>query len=106
MYKVIISSIAFQDLDDIIGYIKEVLISPENAKNVFEEIEKAIHSLNDKPKRNTLVKDKYLNKMGIRLLIVKKYILFYRVSEEQKEVEIIRILYGRRNWMNILMGED
>lgn len=106
MHKVIISSIAAQDLDDIIGYIKDVLISTENAKNVFDEIEKAIYSLNDKPKRNALVKDQYLNKRGIRLLIVKKYIVFYIVSDKEKEVRIVRILYGRRNWMKILMGKE
>jgi plasmid stabilization system protein ParE len=34
--------------------------------------------------------------------MVKNYMLFFIVSEDEKTVYVIRFLYGRRDWKNIL----
>lgn len=36
------------------------------------------------------------------MLIVDNYIAFYIVDEEQRQVVVMRVLYGRRKYENIL----
>ena len=38
--------------------------------------------------------------LEIRKLIVDNYIVFYRIKNDN--IEILRIMYGRRNWINLL----
>ncbi len=54
------------------------------------------------PLINALVNDHRLAQMGIRSIYVDNYIVFYIVVKETKTVTIIRVLYGRRNWQNVL----
>ena len=41
-------------------------------------------------------------KQGYRPLYVENYIVFYVVVEESKRVDILRVLYARRNWVDFL----
>ncbi|SPF46518.1 Addiction module toxin, RelE/StbE family (fragment) [Candidatus Desulfosporosinus infrequens] len=59
-------------------------------------------SLEEMPQRNALVADERLSTAGIRKLLVDNYIIFYVISEKEKTVMIIRILYGRRDWLTLL----
>ncbi len=54
------------------------------------------------PTRHAVVADEELALQGIRKLIMNNYIVFYVVSEENATVTVVRILYGRRNWINLL----
>jgi addiction module RelE/StbE family toxin len=101
-YNIQITEPAERDLYEIGAYISKELLEPETAKKVVSKIAKGIASLEDIPLRNTLVADKRLSNKGIRKIIVDNYIVFYIVTEEDKTVTIIRILYSRRDWMNIL----
>jgi len=49
------------------------------------------------------VPDEYLASKGFRFVMVKNYMLFYIVIEN--EVIILRFLYGSRDWMNLLGNE-
>ena len=46
--------------------------------------------------------DNYLASFGIRMTIVKKYLLFYIVDEKEHTVNALRFLYARRNWLVLL----
>lgn len=52
--------------------------------------------------RNALVADEMLAYKGIRKIMMDNYIVFFIVNEESKIVTIVRILYGRYDWMNLL----
>ena len=54
------------------------------------------------PYRYCLVAYNLLKKVGIRKLIVKNYIVFFKVYENKKTVGIVRIMYGRRNWQKMI----
>ena len=43
--------------------------------------------------------DQYIN---FRKVKVNNYIVFYKVEEKNRIVEIVRIMYARRNWTKIL----
>ncbi len=101
-YSIQITEPAEQDLYEIGSYISKELLEPETAKKVISKIAKGIYSLEDMPLRNPLVADESLAYKGIRKIMVDNYIVFYIVNEESKRVTIIRILYGKRDWLNLL----
>jgi toxin ParE1/3/4 len=101
-YDIQITEPAEKDLYEIGVYISKELLDPGTAKKVISRIAKVINSLEDMPLRNALVEDERLAYKGIRKIMVDNYIIFYIVTEESKTVTIIRILYGRRDWMNLL----
>ena len=43
-----------------------------------------------------------LAKMGVRGLSITNYTAFFRIIEETKVVDVIRVLYSRRDWQAIL----
>ena len=40
--------------------------------------------------------------MGYRKAVVQRYVLIYKVSEEEKTVSILRVFYGRQNYAETL----
>jgi toxin ParE1/3/4 len=72
------------------------------ALRVVARIGEAILGLEQLPLRNALVHDERLANQGMRMLIVDNYIIFYVVSEQDKIVIVVRILYGKREWTNLL----
>lgn len=102
MYDIQITEPAEKDLYEIGAYISKELLEPETAKKIISTIAKKINSLEDMPLRNALVADDRLAYKGIRKIMVDNYIIFYIVTEEIKVVTIVRILYSRRDWMNLL----
>ena len=102
IYDLIISEPAEDDMTDIGMYITQTLHSPVAALNLLDEIDKQIISLEQMPKRYALVSDERLAKLGIRSIPVNNYLIFYTVDEYMQSVTIIRILYGKRDWANLL----
>ena len=102
-FRVNISDLGKQDIREIASYIKHTLQEPVIARRTVDAIVDAIHTLEDNPARIALVNDARLASMQIRGLYVKNYTVFFRVSETSKIVEIIRVLYSRRDWA-VLLG--
>ncbi len=48
------------------------------------------------------VADEYLRNKGYRKLIVDNYIVFYLIEEENSQVIIMRVLYGKQKYENLL----
>ena len=98
-YKIQFSKDARKDLIDIYSYIKYNLQEPVIAKKMIAKIREEINKLKDNPTIYSIIKDEFIKKGEIRKIKVNNYIVFYRVKENNK---IVRIMYGRRNWTNIL----
>ena len=101
-YTVVITDSAYQDLRDISNYISKDLLDPEKAKEVIRKIANNISTLEQMPKRNPIVKDERLALSGIRTLFVVGHIVFYNLDKSSSFVIIIRILYKRKNWVELL----
>jgi toxin ParE1/3/4 len=102
IYRLINTKPAKNDIIEIGTYIANELHSTQAALDLLDEIDKKILSLNQMPKRYALVSDKRLAKLGIRKMPVDNYLVFYRVDEHKKTVTIVRVLYGSRDWVNLL----
>ncbi|MBS4961040.1 MAG: type II toxin-antitoxin system RelE/ParE family toxin [Clostridiales bacterium] len=101
-YEVNISEIAQEDLKGIFDYITDILYAPKAAKELLEEMKKSILSLETMPERQPVVSDEYLSLKGIRKLEVRNYIVFYTVNTQHQTVNILRILFMRREWKGLL----
>ena len=91
---------AKQDLIGIKQYIKYNLQELETAQKLISEIRYEINNLKHNPEIYQIIDDDFIKKIEIRKLIVNNYIVFYRIKKEN--IEIVRIMYGRRNWINLL----
>ena len=48
------------------------------------------------------VADEFLRNKGYRKLIIDNYIVFYLIDEENKQVIIMRVLYGKQKYEDLL----
>jgi len=100
MYKIKFSKDYEEDVMSSLNYIKHELKNPTAAKKLRDEIKKTNKRLKKNPFSYSAVPDEYLAAKSYRFAIVKNYIIFYIVQE--KQIDVIRFLYGYRDWMNIL----
>jgi plasmid stabilization system protein ParE len=93
---------AESDLLSILGYISDTLKKPEIAKHIYMSIREKISTLAEMPLRNKVVSEEPYLSMGVRLLYVENYTVFYDVDEDIHKVHVLRVLYNRRQWQNLL----
>lgn len=101
-YKIAVTEPAEKDLSSIADYISAELKEPATAMKLVLKIKNAILSLTEMPTRSSLINDDRLAHQGYRKILVDHYVIFYTVSKGAMVVTIVRILYARRDWMNIL----
>ena len=101
-YDIHITRAAEKDLNSAADYIEFVLLNPQAADDLLDEAENKIGDLSAFPEKFALVDDPVLKTWGIRFTLIKSYIAFYVISEENHTVYIIRFLYGKRDWITIL----
>lgn len=99
-YNIEYSKEAREDLIEIKRYIKYNLQEPETAQKLISKIRSEIDKLKTNPQMFAIIDDDFIKKFEIRKLIVDNYIVFYRI--QNNNIQIARIMYGRRNWINLL----
>lgn len=99
-YNVIITQNALDDIAELFNYIKTALNEPTVASEMKKVILSAVDSLEEFPMRSSIIDTEPFHSSGVRKILVKNYFIFYRVHEDR--VVILRILYNRRDWHNIL----
>lgn len=100
-YKVFIKKDAKEDIADIYHYIKYTLQSSDAAMNIVKKIEESIMDLNFMPERFELLGLEGSGYKNIRKLIVKNYIVVYKVLKKDCRVEVLRVFYSKRNISSI-----
>ncbi len=105
-YDLRIVTAAEQDLNQIFGYIADVLHEPEAAVRLLLSFREAIDSLRTLPFRQRPLKEEPYAALGVRRLFVGNYIVFYSAVERNTTVQILRVLYKRREWQALLEYDD
>ena len=99
-YNIEYSKESKQDLIEIKKYIKDNLQEPETAQKLIDKIRKEIQTLKNNPEIYAIIDEDIIRKLEVRKLIIDNYIVFYRIKNNN--IQIVRIMYGRRNWINLL----
>ena len=102
MYEIIYLPIARKQLEDIVDYIAVELTAPDAAFDFIDEVDKAIKSLAEMPYRHPIYHTSFAVLEEVRWISVKNYNMFYKVFEEEKTMEIRRVLYQLQDSENIL----
>lgn len=102
MSKVLFSEPSEFDLDAIEINIGSDLENPIAAINTVNGIIDTAERLSLFPEKHPLVSDNLLAKIGIRMTWYKNYNIFYTYNIETDTVHILRILYNKANWRDIL----
>ena len=104
-YEIEITEAAQRDFENIYLYISNSLCNRKSASTMISLLNKTIRMLADMPEAYPLANDEYLRNMGIRFVAVNNYIVFYNVNIDKQRVYVVRILYGKRNWADILRDD-
>ena len=99
MYRLVITELAHEDLDNIVLYIAVQLDNSLAAANFLDEVEKCYSFLKNNPLIYERCHDVRLEKEGYRKATINNYILVYRVDEAAKTVTIHRFFYGAQNYI-------
>lgn len=101
-YVLRITEAAEKDLNSITDYIAFELRDPSAAWNQIERIQAILYALRQTPERYGIVQDPYLAQRGVRKIPIDHYLVFYTVDSLHGIVTILRVLYGRRDWEQLV----
>jgi addiction module RelE/StbE family toxin len=93
-YKIKFLQSALDDLDEIVLYIASD--NKDAAIKMHDEIINKSENLLKFPKLGRLIPEKKMRKKGYRMLLIKDYIMFYRIIDT--DIYVYRVLHGSRNY--------
>ena len=96
-YRIKITRQAREQLKEIRRYIEKELLSPNAAANTLAAIKKEIQALPIMPARIHLTPEQPWYDYGIRRDRVKNYYIYFWIDEEKKIVQIMAVIYVRRD---------
>ena len=70
----------------------------------LDEIEGRISILEDDPYIGTDPKYPVLKRQGYKVLVLEKYLVFYKIDEDNKKVTIYAVVDQRQDYINIIRG--
>ena len=69
---------------------------------MLDDILKCYDNISLNPLMYALCDNDRLKSKKYRKAVIKNYIMFYRVDEEKQTIYIMRFIYGRRDYINLL----
>lgn len=93
--------IALNDITEIVSSFI-MFESKQGAIRIKEHISKAAEQIRLFPYSGIVIQDDIFVKTDFRVIIVEKYLLFYKVFEVQKKVIVYRILNGKRDFATLI----
>lgn len=99
--KVLLSQVAEQDLGELFSYISNELQNPIAAKNIATKILRRTQSLANFPEMGVGLEDADRRLGGYRYLLIDNYLVIYKITDQ---VSVIRILYARSDYIQLLRG--
>jgi plasmid stabilization system protein ParE len=96
-YEVKITKQAHGQMREIALYIANACCAPEAAQNLLDKLEASINDLVEMPKRHSLVDKEPWRSEGVRKVIVKNFLIYFWVDEENMKVQVVSIIYEKRD---------
>ena len=96
-YKIVFNASFYSNLNRALNYISNDLENPSAANKIMSKLTDVVSLLQENPMLYPLYHNKKLAKQGFRYTVISKYLLFYKVHEEDQTVELSRFIFGNRN---------
>ena len=103
MVEIKLSPLAKADINEIADYIGHKLSNPPAALRMVRRFHEAILPLSTYPEMGTPLAAAGKHEIIYRYLVCGSYMIFYHIDDS---VKIDRILYGRRDYMALLFGNE
>ena len=92
---------AIEDVRIILANYK-MLSGVQSSNRMLTKLRTAIDQLSELPYIGMIYPDPELSGLELRRLVVEKYLIFYRVFEMEKHIEIYRVINGTTNFIQML----
>jgi toxin ParE1/3/4 len=102
-YAVEVSIQARRDTKEAVFYKKELGTREDNLDKFKKDLAKEIQRLKSSPKVGTNLSARMDIETSLKYLTVQDYLLFYEILEDKKQVNVIRVLPAKTNWMNTIL---
>jgi len=93
---------AEEQLRDIILYRAELTGSVDAALELLDKMEEGINALSRFPESGAPPRYGALRARGFRVLIVDKYLVFYKADLSRALVTVYAVVDGRRDYLNLI----
>ena len=101
-YKVVITSYAKGQMQEIKDYIKDELVNPDAARNLLTEMREHIKKLAYVADSIKRIEEEPWGSHGVRKTIVKNFYVYFWIDVENIVVYIIAVTYAKRNQKKVL----
>lgn len=105
-YEVRITLQAQAHLREIRDYIAQKLLAPEAAKNTVQRLGTVMASLSQMSNRVPLIEEEPWRSESVRVRAVRNFLIYFWVNEAEKTVQIIAVIYARRDQTSVLSQLD
>lgn len=96
-YQVKVTLQANEQLLEYALYIQNELYNPQAAQKFLEDIHNAVDNLDHSPNRHPLTEEEPWHSMGIRMAVVRGYLVYFWVDDETDTVHVIAVIYEKRD---------
>ena len=92
---------ALNDMTEIISSFV-MLGSKQGAVRIKDKMNKAAEQILMFPYSGISVPDLKLSKLGFRMILVEKYLMFYKVFEDEQKIIFYHVLNGKTNYPSLM----
>ena len=98
-YDVVISDTCLEEIDETCDYIEKVLKTEQASNRLREKIIESIQVLKESPNIYAKIEKTDSDGRIYRRMVVDNYVIIYTIVEEDKNILISHLYYGRRNYL-------
>ena len=102
MYRLVVTELAEDDLDEIVGYITIELSAPVAATDFTDAVAECYERIKNNPFCYEAARDSRLMLEGYRRAVIRNYIMLYKAFPEKEEVVVYRFFHGRRDYASLI----
>ena len=99
-YKIILTEIFKQEVQEIIFYLEFFLKEPITASRLHKSIIESISKLDYFPEGYFKINNS--KNLNLHRILVNNYIIIYNVNKSKKEIYISHIFHNTQNYLNLL----
>lgn len=105
-YEVRVTRQALEQMKEIVHYISYDLMAPDAADNLLDKFKTEILKLSSFPKKHALIGEEPWRTEGIRKIVVKNFLIYYWVDDDNSRVQVTAVIYSRRDQIQQLANMD
>ena len=105
-YEVRVTRQALEQIKEIVHYISNDLMAADAAHNLLDKMKAEIIKLSSFPKKHDLIDEEPWRTEGVRKIVVKNFLIYYWVDDENNRVQVTAVIYSRRDQIRQLSNMD